>query len=415
MTYEKLVRRLFGLAAFHRGALAGKRLAMTFTPSRAAGLAALTAFVPNAGSRYAETRNFDHGPPDRSNVSLLSPYLRYRLITEAEVVAAVRREHSATAAEKFLQEVLWRTYWKGWLELRPVIWDRYVNEVAALHAQPGGWRVTYAQALSGSTGIDCFDAWIHELADFGYLHNHARMWFASIWIFTLGLPWQLGAELFYRQLYDGDPASNTLSWRWVAGLQTAGKTYLATTHNIVRFTEGRFVATGLATTAKSLIEPVTPPQDLPATTPAPVGSVGLLLGEDDLHPESLPLGAATVAAIMSPTVVNDRASDVQAFMRGAMADARARAAIHFAAPSEEVPSLTAPAVREWAQRHNVRTVVTAHVPVGPGRTAFDKLVTELAGDDISLVQVRRAWDSAAWPEARRGFFAFREKAATLIA
>ncbi|MEG3155550.1 FAD-binding domain-containing protein [Sphingomonas sp. RB1R13] len=388
---------------------------MTFIPSRAAGLAALTAFVPNAGLRYAETRNFDHGPLDRSNVSLLSPYLRYRLITEAEVVEAVLSEHSAKAAEKFLQEVLWRTYWKGWLELRPVIWDRYVDEVAALHVQTGGWRVAYAQALSGSTGIDCFDAWVHELADYGYLHNHARMWFASIWIFTLRLPWQLGAELFYRQLYDGDSASNTLSWRWVAGLQTTGKTYLATAHNIVRFTEGRFVAAGLATTAKALIEPANPPQDLPAATPTPVGSVGLMLGEDDLHPESLPLGAATVTAIVSATVVNDRASAVQAFMRGAMADARARAAFHFAAPSEEVPGLTAPAIRQWAQRHKVRTIVTAHAPVGPGRTAFEKLAEELAGDGISLVQVRRAWDSAAWPEARRGFFAFREKAGALIA
>ena len=388
---------------------------MVFTPSRAAGIAALAAFVPNAGGRYAETRNFDHGPGDRSNVSLLSPYLRYRLITEAEVVAAVRREHSATAAEKFLQEVLWRTYWKGWLELRPVIWDRYLSDVAALHAQPASWRLAYAEALSGSTGIDCFDAWIRELADYGYLHNHARMWFASIWIFTLGLPWQLGAELFYRQLYDGDPASNTLSWRWVAGLQTAGKSYLATTHNIARFTGGRFVAAGLATTSRALIEPATTPQDLPATTAIPVGSVGLLLGEDDLHPESLPLKAASVAAIASATVVNDRANAVQAFISGALADARARAAIHFGAPSDELPGLTATAIREWALRHGVRTVLTAHTPVGSGRTALDKVIVELAGEGISLVRVRRAWDSAAWPEAKRGFFAFREKAAALIA
>ena len=388
---------------------------MDFTPSRAAGIAALAYFVPHAGRRYAETRNFDHGPADRSNVSLLSPYLRYRLITEAEVVAAVRREHLAIVAEKFLQEVLWRTYWKVSLELRPVIWDRYLNDVAALQNEPGGWRVAYTQALSGSTGIDCFDAWVHELAEYGYLHNHARMWFASIWIFTLGLPWQLGAELFYRQLYDGDPASNTLSWRWVAGLQTAGKTYLATTHNIVRFTGGRFVAAGLATTAKALIEPATTPQDLPATTAIPVGSVGLLLGEDDLHPESLPLKAASVAAIASATVVNDRENAVQAFISGALADARARATIYFQAPGGELPGLTATAIREWALRHGVRTVLTAHTPVGSGRTALDKVIVELAAEGISLVLVRRAWDSAAWPEARRGFFAFREKAAALIA
>ena len=388
---------------------------MIFTPSRAAGMAALATFVPNAGRRYAETRNFDHGPGDRSNVSLLSPYLRYRLITEAEVVAAVRREHSATVAEKFLQEVLWRTYWKGWLELRPVIWDRYLNDVATLQNEPGDWRTTYSQAVLGSTGIDCFDAWIHELAEYGYLHNHARMWFASIWIFTLGLPWQLGAELFYRQLYDGDPASNTLSWRWVAGLQTAGKSYLATTHNIARFTGGRFVAAGLATTATALIEPATPPQDLSATNAAPVGSVGLLLGEDDLHPESLPLEAATVAAIASATVVNDRANAVQTFISGALFDARVRAATYFGAPSEELVGMTAPAIREWALRHGVRTVLTAHAPVGPGRTAFDNVTAQLAAEGISFVRVRRAWDSAAWPEAKRGFFAFREKAAALIA
>ena len=388
---------------------------MVFTPTRAGGLAALAAFVPNAGRRYAETRNFDHGPADRGNVSMLSPYLRYRLITEAEVVAAVRREHSAQAAEKFLQEVLWRTYWKGWLELRPLIWDRYLNDLAALQSQPGDWEAAYAQAVSANTGIDCFDAWVRELADHGYLHNHARMWFASIWIFTLRLPWQLGAELFYRQLYDGDPASNTLSWRWVAGLQTVGKTYLASAENIVRYTGGRFNPAGLATTAPALIELAVSPQDLPPATAVPAGPVGLLLGEDDLHPESLPLGAATLAAIASAGVASGRTHAVQAFISGALADARNRAARHFGAAGEALTGLTAPTIRDWAQSHAVRTVVTGYAPVGPGRTAIEQVTAELAGEGIALVQLRRAWDSAAWPEARRGFFAFREQAAALIA
>ena len=392
---------------------------MEFVPSRAAGLAALAAFVPNAGRRYAETRNFDHGPADRSNVSMLSPYLRYRLITEAEVVAAVRREHSAATAEKFLQEVLWRTYWKGWLELRPRIWDRYVSELEALQAQRGGWGRAYAQALAANTGIDCFDVWIRELAEHGYLHNHARMWFASIWIFTLRLPWQLGAELFYRQLYDGDPASNTLSWRWVAGLQTAGKTYLATTGNIVRYTGGRFDAGGLAATAQALTEPPAEQHDLPTPTALAAGPVGLLLGEDDLHPESLRLGAATVTAIASAAadstaVGSVRTDPVLAFISGALADARNRAACHFKAPAEALSGLTAPAIRDWAHRHAVCTVVTGYVPVGPSRTAIETVTAQLAGEGIALVQVRRAWDNAAWPHAKRGFFAFREQAAALI-
>ena len=66
------------------------------------------------------------------------------------------------------------------------------------------------------------------------------MWFASIWIFTLELPWQLGAEFFMQHLYDGDSASNTLGWRWVAGIQTQGKHYLASEWNIKKFTNNRF-------------------------------------------------------------------------------------------------------------------------------------------------------------------------------
>ena len=310
--------------------------------------------------------------------------------------------------------MLWRTYWKGWLELHPLIWDHYVSDFAELRSQPGDWDVTYAQALAASTGIDCFDAWVRELAEHGYLHNHARMWFASIWIFTLRLPWQLGAELFYRQLYDGDPASNTLSWRWVAGLQTAGKTYLATTDNIVRYTNGRFIAAGLATSAQALNEPVTPPHDLPPTASVPAGPVGLLIGADDLHPESLPLGAATVTAIASAPAVNNRTINVHAFIGGALADARDRAALHFGASGQALTDLTALAIRDWAQSHAVRTIVTGYASVGPSRTALKKVTADLANVGISLVQVRRDWDSSAWPEAKRGFFAFREKMTALI-
>ncbi|WP_238189582.1 FAD-binding domain-containing protein [Methylobacterium frigidaeris] len=71
------------------------------------------------------------------------------------------------------------------------------------------------------------------------------MWFASIWIFSLRLPWELGAEFFLRRLLDGDPASNTLSWRWVAGLHTRGRPYLARRDNIRDFTEGRHDPAGL--------------------------------------------------------------------------------------------------------------------------------------------------------------------------
>ena len=78
------------------------------------------------------------------------------------------------------------------------------------------------------------------------------MWFASIWIFTLELPWQLGAEFFMQHLYDGDAASNTLGWRWVAGVQTQGKHYLASEWNINKFTNNRFKNIKLNENAKPI-------------------------------------------------------------------------------------------------------------------------------------------------------------------
>ncbi|MGD9294497.1 MAG: FAD-binding domain-containing protein, partial [Roseobacter sp.] len=219
-----------------------------FTPKRSAALERLSAFAPNAGRAYAARRNFDLGPGNHVHVSMLSPYLRCRLLTEEEVLQCVLGRHGYAAAEKFVQEVCWRTYWKGWLELRPGIWDacrqdlkRAWNDVQT----QSGLRVRWEDACHGSTGIDCFDAWAKELVSTGYLHNHARMWFASIWVFTLRLPWTLGAAFFLRHLLDGDPASNTLSWRWVAGLQTEGKHYLARAENIARYTRGRFNPRGL--------------------------------------------------------------------------------------------------------------------------------------------------------------------------
>ena len=255
--------------------------------------------MPRAGRDYAAGRNSDPGPDQQGAVSRLSPYLRYRMISEHEVVHAVLQQHSLAAADKFVAEVLWRTYWKGWLELRPSVWARFLAERDRQRAEFND-HAALADAESGNTGIAGFDDWARELVATGYLHNHARMWFASIWIFTLRLPWALGADFFLRHLADADAASNTLSWRWVAGLQTAGKTYLATADNIARYTEGRFSPNGLASEAAPLTEP---PLDkagsLPTFTPHdPAQPALLLVTHDDLSPEtlvSLPIAGAVVA------------------------------------------------------------------------------------------------------------------------
>ena len=212
---------------------------MNFGTSRASAIENLNRFVDQNLFEYSKLRNFDYGPDNRSNISCLSPYITHGVISELEVIKKSLSKFSFSKNEKFIQEVLWRTYWKGWLELRPNVWTDYLNELKKIREEFED-NQNYRNAIEGNTNIECFNEWIKELKETNYLHNHARMWFASIWIFTLDLPWQLGAEFFMKHLYDGDAASNTLGWRWVAGIQTQGKNYLASEWNIKKFTNNRF-------------------------------------------------------------------------------------------------------------------------------------------------------------------------------
>ena len=212
---------------------------MKFDASRAAALNKLNNFVEENLAEYSKLRNFDFGPEKRTNVSCLSPYVTHGVINEREIIEKSLSKFSFSKNEKFIQEVLWRTYWKGWLELRPNVWTDYLIELNKIREDFKD-NQNYKNAIEGKTNIECFNYWVNELKENNYLHNHTRMWFASIWIFTLELPWQLGAEFFMQHLYDGDAASNTLGWRWVAGVQTQGKHYLASEWNIKKFTNNRF-------------------------------------------------------------------------------------------------------------------------------------------------------------------------------
>ena len=212
---------------------------MKFEASKAAALNRLNNFVEQNLFEYSKLRNFDFGPENRTNISGLSPYITHGVINEKEVIEKSLSKFSFSKNEKFIQEVLWRTYWKGWLELRPNVWTDYVAELNKIREEYKD-NQNYKNAIDGKTNIECFNYWVTELKENNYLHNHTRMWFASIWIFTLELPWQLGAEFFMQHLYDGDSASNTLGWRWVAGIQTQGKHYLASEWNIKKFTNNKF-------------------------------------------------------------------------------------------------------------------------------------------------------------------------------
>jgi len=224
---------------------------MLFEASRAKAVDQLKNFIEQNLTNYSKLRNFDFGPDNRSNISCLSPYITHGVISELEVINKSLKKFSFAKNEKFIQEVLWRVYWKGWLELRPNVWSDYLMELDKVKNEFKN-NQGYLDAIEGKTNVDCFNQWVIELKESNYLHNHTRIWFASIWIFTLELPWQLGAEFFMQHLYDGDTASNTLGWRWVAGVQTQGKHYLASEWNINKFTNNRFKNIKLNENAKPI-------------------------------------------------------------------------------------------------------------------------------------------------------------------
>ena len=360
-------------------------------PSRHIALGQLHHFVQRAAKTYAGTRNYDFGPNNRKNVSILSPWLRTRLITETEVLRAVLSRHSPASCEKFVQEVLWRGYFKGWLEHRPKVWDDYLTASESLD------RSGIKRAINGTTGIDCFDAWVAELCDTGYLHNHARMWFASIWIFTLGLPWQLGAAFFMQHLLDGDPASNTLSWRWVAGLHTKGKHYIARVDNILQFSNGRFdIPQNLNTDVEPLHEPIEyGKQSL--IWPKCVQNVrSLLITEEDC-------GTWEFADHQRPSRVfalqsdpENRSALVNTFRNDAVQEAARNAAAQHGA------DLTIGTLGDLCRWAGSETVTTAYVPVGAVRSA-------LLSTGIAVQFMTRDYDRSVWPHATAGFFKVKKK------
>ena len=390
---------------------------MTFFPTRAAGLERLHEFAQSAGDAYARNRNFDDGMSEkgfRTNVSQLSPWLHAGLLSETEVLEAVLAAHGPKTAESFISEVFWRVYFKGYLEQRPTIWRSFTEGRDAAFAkvdESSGLAKAYGEATEGRTGIAAFDHWARELVETGYLHNHARMWFASIWIFTLKLDWELGADFFLRHLADGDAASNTLSWRWVAGLHTAGKTYLATASNIARFTErrpdGPLSAEGLAEEA----EPLTEPQEhsrsmpqLPKNAPLPE-PYALLLHDEAASHEPLGIDIAPSLIISAPRPEARSPGEIgkiaQEFARDATQMGASAASDAFGC---SVAQWTAgEALADILSNAGIENVVTAYLPTGWTKDALWPELGELEADG-RLTQIVCDLDRSTWPHAKAGFF-----------
>ena len=393
---------------------------MKFPANRQGAFQRLEEFLAEA-PRYAARRN--HILLGHPHVSRLSAAIRHRLITEAEVVEATARRYPFRAVEKFLQEVLWRSYWKGWLEMRPQVWQHYT---ASVQRKPNDEQVRAVAGGLSRSGI--MNHFARELLETGYMHNHARMWWASYWIHHCGLPWELGADHFFRHLLDADPASNTLSWRWVAGLQTRGKTYLATEQNIgkycapeilaaaggVGFEEG--VVARMAVGEERDDEPASPLEELPNEYQLPSGErIAVVLHDEDLCLENSPLAKVRPALVLQfvPKADSPLPTPRAEWLAEARTDAGRRAKEYFGC-DVLVCSTREDLRRECAER-SVANLLMMQPFVGPLRDELSGLPENLAVHGIKLVRLRRKWDSVLLPHAARGFFPFWNKVGRLLA
>ncbi len=396
-----------------------------FPHTRAEALSAWEEFRPRVLA-YADARNGVR--PGHRAVSRLSPAIRRRLVTEHELVASVLADQPFWKVEKFVQEMMWRRYWKSWLELRPSVWSDYQADVTRLRGDLRGYQAKRVKAVEeGRSGVEIMDYFADELRDTGYLHNHARMWFAGWWIHTEKLPWQLGADFFYRHLLDGDPAANTLSWRWVAGLQTKGKTYLTRRSNLEKYVEPDLLAAhagGLDALEDKAARPAPieeedplhaePPVDaddtaLPADLPA---EIGLWVHADDLCLESAtPLHGlrprSVFAGLDSGILEAEGISEPRhRHLQESLRDGLTRAGESFGAPTHYEDAPLPGALADWAKRENLRAVVALRPAVGPLLGVVPAVRARLEKEGVTLHLVWRPEDARTLPFAKAGYFAF---------
>ena len=355
-------------------------------------------FSQNELHNYNSNRNFDNGAPHK-NVSKISPYLRRRFISEEEVLRIVLKDHKIINIEKFIEEIFWRTYWKGWLESRPWIYNQYK-------------KYYEDQRIPKKTGINCFEQWKEELLDTGYLHNHSRMWFASIWIFTLGLSWQSGANFFKNNLLDYCPASNTLGWRWVAGLQTIGKPYIAKADNIKFFTNSRFYP-------KEKLNENYILNDIDFTNGKPKDFIksnkkelkiyeglGVIINNNDLSlhqllkEKSIVYDCCLFFKEHKNVLINNFQKKIYEDIKNQDQDIKFVNNFHN--------------IYEWLKDKKIKNLILPYETVGNKIFCKKEFLKTISHLEINYTFYLREWDSNAFPHSTKGFFNFKKNIKTLL-
>ena len=394
-----------------------------FIPTREAGLKRLKEFAPLAGETYSNERNFDFSSTKKNSVSALSPWIKHRLITEEEVLIEILKYHSPHSAMKFIQEVFWRGYFKGWLEQHPTVWSHHNEKLIKEYTKLENNKFikeNYMSAINGETGIECFDFWCEQLKSTGYLHNHVRMWFASIWVFTLKLPMELGADFFMLHLIDADAASNTLSWRWVSGLHTKGKAYAARASNIEKFTNGQFNPSGqLVEDISPLTENIDHPLvSLPQLDKSIQKDAVLLVTEEDCSPETS-LETKDLEVEILPLYLEKKYprwiqpnNSVRFFSNTAVQNACQRLG-QLGVEKIDKTKWT-DTILEASDRLGTKNIIIPKVPVGAVKSKLRKVKKNLAEHDIYIYEHYKNYDMYTWQHASKGFFKLKKQIPNIL-
>ena len=360
-------------------------------------------FIENFLQNYASKRNFDLGPP-HPNVSKLSPYIKRRFLSEKEILETIFPKYSLNLVDKFVQEIFWRTYWRGWLEFHPKVYSEFEKNIKQYE-------------IPKKTGIECFDHWTEELLDTGYLHNHARMWYASIWIFTLKRSWEEGAKFFSDYLIDWCPASNTLGWRWVAGLQTIGKNYIARSENIKTFTNNKFYPENQLNETSS---PIHSKINLNKHIISKIQYDEVNIKNLDKSNSGLVLTNNDLSLHKSFNENIDHFEKCIFYMKGR---SKSKLVNNFEkdliinvlediTDCEFISSFDKLVL--WAKNKKIRNLVFPFETVGNKILNNENLILRLKSQNINCIFFLRNWDKQAFPYTKKGFFPFKKKIPELL-
>ena len=350
---------------------------------------------------YSSKRNFDLGPP-HTNVSTLSPYIGRRLISETDILNIAFQKFKLIKIEKFVQEIFWRTYWRGWLELHPIIWNEYEKKIRD-------------EEPTEKTGIKCFDHWTQELIETGYLHNHARMWYASIWIFTLNKNWIDGALFFQKYLLDWCPAVNTLSWRWVAGLQTIGKNYIARADNIYKFTNCKYNPvnqlneTAPPLESQSSLNQQIIDKEFEKISLNDLDNIGLIINKNDFTLDSLLKKNIDFKTCLfkSDNPLINQSELIKNFDKNLYEEIlNNNKQISCSENDEELI--------EWILKFKIKNLIIPYEVQGKCLLNKKNILNKFTNKNVNVFFYLREWDRLAFPFAKKGFFPFKNKFPELL-